>query len=117
MFHMLTCFNLRPAVGIEAFGAALDQFSAHMVERDLLHMTGPIGRRQTDTIMDTDDERDHEYFFIMSFRDRAQCDRAVEFIYRHEEPVDLVHNAVYANIKDQVFICWEDIQPSFEGDS
>ena len=60
--------------------------------------------------MDTDDERDHEYFFIMSFRDREQCDQAVELIKSFEEPDTSIHKAVYANISDAVFICWEDIE-------
>jgi hypothetical protein len=59
--------------------------------------------------MDTDDERDHEYFFITSFRDRAQCDLAVEHIYLHSEPADTRHKTVYAKVMDPVFICWEDV--------
>ena len=59
--------------------------------------------------MDTDSERDHQFFFIMSFRDREQCDRAVAHIYSKEEPAESIHNAVFTMIKDQVFICWEDI--------
>jgi hypothetical protein len=59
--------------------------------------------------MDTDSERDHEYFFIMSFRDRAQCDRTAEHIYAHEEPGDSIHKSVFSKIRDEVFICWEDV--------
>jgi hypothetical protein len=59
--------------------------------------------------MDTDRERNHEYFFIMSFRDRAQCDRAVDYIYRHAEPAEPIHKAVYLSIVDPIFICWEDL--------
>ena len=112
MFRMLTCFNLKSAGTIEEFCTLLDRFSAHLRERDLIHATDPVGRRQIDTIMDTDDERDHEYFFVMLFRDRAQCDRAVEYIYAEEQPADAIHTAVYSRIKDQVFICWEDIEGS-----
>ena len=80
MFHMLTCFNLKDEISIAEFGDSLARFSSHLVSLDLLHETGPIGRRQRHPIMDTDSERDHEYFFIMSFRDRAQCDEAVKHI-------------------------------------
>ena len=80
MFHMLSCFNLQPGESIDEFGSAIADFAAHMQAEDLVDSIGPIGRRQTDTIMDTDDERNHEFFFIMTFRDRAQCDRAVETI-------------------------------------
>lgn len=110
MFHMLTCFNLQQEETISDFRRAISGFAAHMQDLDLLHLMSPIGRRQTDTIMDTDSERDHQYFFTMSFRDREQCDRAVEHIYPHAAPTDALHTAVYAGIKDQVFVCWEDIE-------
>ena len=105
MFHMLTCFNLKAGESIQNFGDAISEFTGHMKNLDLVDSISPIGRRQTDTIMDTDTERDHKYFFIMSFRDRAQCDQAVAHIYPHEAPTDALHNAVYAGIKDQIFVC------------
>ena len=110
MFRMLTCFNLDASGSIDEFSTMLDRFSGHMIDLDLVHGIDPIGRRQRDTIMDTDDERDHEFFFLMSFRDRAQCDRAIEHIYAQDQPADSIHKAVYSRIKDQIFICWEDIQ-------
>jgi len=109
MFHMLSCFNLKPGVAVEEFRAAVAELSNFLQGENLLQGTGPIGRRQRHPVMDTDDERDHEYFFIMSFADREQCDRAVEHVYRHEEPGESIHNAVYSRINDAVFICWEDI--------
>ena len=111
MFHMLSCFNLKPAGTVDEFCRSVADFTAHLKKIDLVQSTGPVGRRQTDTIMDTDSERDHEYFFIMTFRDRAQCDRAVEHIYALTEPEDAVHKTVYAMIDDPVFICWEDVRP------
>jgi len=109
MFHMLTCFNLEPPSTVEEFDSKLAEFSSHMQGLGLLESTGPVGRRQRHPIMDTDDERDHEFYFIMSFRDREQCDRAVENIQAAEQPGDVIHKSVYANIRDPVFICWEDI--------
>ena len=109
MFHMLSCFNLKPDGTVDEFRRSVADFTAHLKKIDLVESTGPVGRRQTDTIMDTDSERDHEYFFIMTFRDRAQCDRAVEHIYSLTEPEDAVHKAVYALIEDPVFICGEDV--------
>ena len=106
---MLTCFNLQPEVSIDEFRQSLDDFTTHLKKVELVHSTGPIGRRQRDTIMDTDDERDHEYFFIMSFRDRTQCDQSVEYILPHKEPGESIHKAVYAKVKDPIFICWEDL--------
>jgi len=110
MFHMLTCFNLKPEFTMNVFRQAVIEFTEHMQNNNLVHSTGPIGRRQSDTIMDTDRERDHEYFFIMSFRDRSQCDRAVEYLLPHEEPGEAIHEAVYSKVKDQIFICWEDLR-------
>jgi hypothetical protein len=106
---MLTCFNLKPDFTLDDFRQAIVTFTEHMKDSDLVDSTGPIGRRQSDTIMDTDNERNHEYFFIMSFRDRAQCDQAVEHLLPHEEPAESIHNAVYSKVRDQIFICWEDL--------
>ena len=109
MFHMLTCFNLKSEITVDEFQQSVAAFTAHLLDIELIHSTGPVGRRQTDTIMDTDSERDHEYFFITSFRDRAQCDRAIDYILPHDEPSESIHTAVYSKIKDQIFICWEDV--------
>ena len=106
---MLTCFNLEPGNTVADFSQGLAAYTLHMRDLELLESTGPVGRRQHHPVMDTDDVRDHEFFFIMSFRDRAQCDRAVEKIQSLEEPGESIHKAVYANIRDAVFICWEDI--------
>jgi len=109
MFHMLSCFNLKAGVTIEEFRGALAAHTAHMQTLDLVDSTGPIGRRQSDTIMDTDNERDHQYFVTMSFRDRAQCDRSVDYIHGHQQPGDAIHRIVYSKVVDPVFICWEDL--------
>ena len=109
MFHMLTCFNLKPEFHIDEFRQVASNFTAYMKDRQLVHSMGPIGRRQSDTILDTDDERDQEYFFIMSFQDRAQSDMAVEFILSREEPEASTHNYVNSMITDHIFICWEDL--------
>lgn len=109
MIHMLSCFNLKPEMTAAEFRQSVADFTAHLERLDLIQSTDPIGRRVRDTILDTDNERDHEYFFIMSFRDRDHADRAVKHILAHKEPGDAIHKAVYANIKDQIFVCWEDI--------
>ena len=109
MFHMLTCFNLDSGVTVDEFRQALANLTTHLHGRNLVDSTGPIGRRQRDTIMDTDDERNHEYFFLMSFEDRAQCDRSVEYLHPHGEPVESIHKAVYSKVVDPIFICWEDL--------
>lgn len=109
MFHMLTCFDLKPGVGIGEFRAAYLDFVDHMRGIGLVEGTGPIGRRQSDTIMDSDGERAHEYFVIMSFRDRAQVDDAVARLLPHQEPAESSHRAVYDKVRNQIFICWQDL--------
>ncbi len=109
MFYMLTCFDLKPEVTIEEFVLAVDAYDQHMIEKELALSMGPIGERQSDTIMDTDSERNHQYFFISTFRNRAQCDLAVEYILKHEEPGDSIHKAMYSKVQNPVFICWQDI--------
>ena len=109
MFYMLTCFDLKPDITIEEFSRAIKKYEQHMRDKRLTRSMGPIGERQRDTIMDTDSERDHEYYFISTFDDRAQCDQAVNYILRHEEPGDSIHKEVYSRVQNQIFICWQDI--------
>jgi hypothetical protein len=109
MFHMLTCFNLKPDIDIGDFRTAYTEFVDHMRGMDLVDHTGPFGQRQSTTIMDTDGERDHQYFVTMSFRDRAQSDAAVAHIQRHDEPTELFHKAAYSKVENPIFICWQDM--------
>ena len=106
---MLTCLNLADGVTVGQFQRSLDELSEHLKARGLLESTGPIGRRHRHDIMDTDDERNHEYFFLMNFRDLEQCDRAVAYLAPGRGTVDSIHKAVYAKVVEPIFICWEDI--------
>ena len=110
MLHMLICFDLKPDVGIGAFREALADYTAHMRERDLVESHSPIGERQSDTILDTDGERGHQYFATMSFRDRAQADAAADYIKAREEPGQTIHHATYSKVRNQIFICWQDLE-------
>ena len=109
MFHMLSCFDLKPGDTIEDFKPSLEEFDRYFRTIDLIHSTGPIGRRQRHPVMDTDDERDHEYFFVTTFRDRKQCDRSVEHIYAAEEPGKSIHAGIWHKVTHPVFTCWEDL--------
>ena len=108
MFHMLSCFDLKTGVTIEEFSDALMRFTLLMEEIEGIESIGALGKRQRHPIMDTDSERDQEYFFITSFRDREQCDRSVEHIMSQSEPGDTIHKAMNSKITNAVFICWED---------
>lgn len=109
MFHMLSCFDLKPGETIDVFQSAYQEFVAQMKELDLVDGSGPIGERQSDTPMDTDDERDHQYFTVMSFRDRKQVDDAYAYILRHVNPGDDEHDSMYSKVENPVFICWQDV--------
>jgi hypothetical protein len=106
---MLTCFKLNRGVEIEDFHKAYTDFVKYMRNQGLVETTGSIGERQNDTRMDTDKERDHKYFVIMSFRDRAQVDAAYAHLKPHTDPAESVHKAVYSKVQDPVFICWQDL--------
>ena len=109
MYHMLSCFNLKPGITVDAFQRSLDALNSHLMEVKLLHETSRIGRRDRHEIMDTDSERDLEYYFINTFEDRAQCDRAVAYMQQPDKPAHAIHESVYSKIAEPVFVCWEDI--------
>jgi hypothetical protein len=109
MFHMLSCFDLKPGIDIDVFQSAYCAFAEKMKQIGLVESTGPIGARQSDTPMDTDNERKQQYFVVMSFRDRSQVDAAYAHILKHIEPGDATHDEVYTRVANPVFICWQDL--------
>lgn len=109
MFHMLSCFNLKPGENIETFRKVYGDFVADMKSINLVEGTGEIGERQSDTPMDTDEERNHQYFVVMTFKDRAQVDASYEHILKHVEPGEASHNGILEAVEDPVFICWQDL--------
>ena len=109
MFHMLSCFNLKPGVTVNQFKESLNLFESDMHKLDLIESVNPLGKRQHHPVMDTDSERAQEYYFTITFRDRQQCDQAVEKIYAHTDPGEESHNNMYSKIIDSIFICWEDV--------
>ena len=111
MYRMLTCFNLAADTSLEEFQSALDTLTDHLVGRNLVVSTGPVGRRHRHPVMDTDEDREHEYFFLMNFTDLGQCDRAVDYFRPRSAPAEPLHRAAYAKIEDPVFICWQDVTP------
>lgn len=109
MFHMLSCFDLDAGEDIETFRSAYFAFVEEMKHIGLVEGSGPIGRRQNDTPMDTDGERQQQYFAVMSFRDREQVDAAYAHIMKHNSASDVAHDAVYTRVRDPLFICWQDL--------
>ena len=109
MFHMLSCFNLANGVSIDEFQKSNSVFLEHMQELNLVQSTGPVGRRNRHPVMDTDKERDQEYFYVMSFQDESQCNLAVKYIQSNDVSGDSIHGNVVSKIKNSIFICWEDV--------
>lgn len=109
MFHMLSCFDLKPEETLDDFRKSYAAFIADMKKQGLVESSGAIGRRQSDTPMDTDDERDHEYFVILSFKNREQVDQAYDYIKQHFEPGDRSHSDMYQRVQSPIFICWQDV--------
>jgi len=105
---MLTCFDLKSEHTIEEFQQSLADYSSHMQELDLVEGHSPIGLRQSDTILDTDDERKQKYFILMHFRDREQSDKAVAYIKSLKEPGKSLHTQAYSQTQNLIFISWQD---------
>jgi hypothetical protein len=109
MFYMLTCFDLKPGVTTKEFSLSIDAYKQHMKENNLVDSMGSIGQRQRDSSLDTDNERDHQFYFMTTFQDRAQSDKARDYILRHEEPVESIHKTMYLKVQNPIFICWQDL--------
>ena len=110
MFHMLSCFNLKEDVTFEEFRDAVEAFHQHMIDASRMVSASPLGRRMSATPMDTDDTRDHQYFFTTTFRSKAECDAAYSYVLKADSDIQAVHRAVMDRVKgDAVFICWEDV--------
>ncbi|MGO1120812.1 hypothetical protein ACTL6U_19080 [Rhodovibrionaceae bacterium A322] len=109
MFHMLSSFNLPDVRDLAQFQKDYADFVAAMKALDLVESSGPLGQRQSDTPMDTDDANPLQYFSVMTFRDRAQVDAAYAFLMEHRGPGDEAHNRVIAAVKDPLFLCWQDL--------
>jgi hypothetical protein len=108
MFHMHTSFDLAAEVNIDDYRITLNQFSSLMKENGLIVATGPVLERCHHPIMDTDEHRGHQYFFVISFTDREQCDAAVRHIQASKADSDSVHRAIYRDIIQPIFSCWVD---------
>ena len=109
MIHMLSRFDLKPGVDLQAFQSSYKVFCEEMQAEGLLVETGEIGRRVSDTPMDTDTDQAPEYYSVMSFRDRQQLDAAYAYIegLRTQNKAD--HVIVSGAVLGPVFTCWRDL--------
>lgn len=107
MFQMLTCFDLKAGVTLKDFETALAWFAEDLTSRGLAEGSGPVFRRCSATPLDTDAERDQAFFFLMTFRDKAQSDAAFAYIDGRTEPGRTRHLSVFNKVASPIFICWE----------
>ncbi len=109
MFYMLTSFDLKQGQTVADFSRDLDQYADLLMQHGLLLQCGPVGERQRQTILDTDDERHQQYYMLMNFVDKAQADRALAFIYDSSSDVTQIHRQLHVRAKNMVFTCWQDV--------
>lgn len=105
---MLSCFDLRPGVSLTECQESFSRYGTHMIDLGLIEGSDPIGMRNTDTILDTDESRTQEYFHLMHFKDKAQSERAVNRIRSGEEPTQTIHRDLYSKLQNMIFVCWTD---------
>ena len=111
MFYMQSYFSLKDGVTLDAFKASLDLFARHMKDQSLLVSIESLKTRSSDTPMDTDEDRFHQYFFTSVFTDIDQCDRSYEYIEKATGDARRIHNGVMEKIAaGAVFVCWDDVE-------
>jgi len=108
MIHMLSSFEIKPGEDEAAFKAAYAGFVDDLLKDDLIVSSSPVGTRVSDTPMDTDDDRAHTHFSVMSFRDRKQLDHAYAYLTHRRGEATGSHHDMYARITNSVFLCWQD---------
>ena len=109
MYYMHTAFDLSSGVDMPAFRRRWDALIAHLQQIDLIDGCDPVLRRHSDTGLDTDSDRAHAFFVVMRFRDRAQAQKAWDHFVPQIEPANRLHRAVWRQVRDPIFTCWEDI--------
>lgn len=106
--YLHSSFDLADGVSLDDYKEVLRDFTASMKSSGLIVDTGPILQRSRHPIMDTDEDRGQQYFFVMTFTDREQCDAAVRHIQAARPGGDPAHRAVYQDIMRPIFSCWVD---------
>lgn len=112
--HMLSAFNLRRGHDVDEFAEVYASFVEELYEADLIIDAQPMGRRVSDTPMDTDEDRTHQFFTILTFRNRAHLDKAYAHIEDRMRTVTSEHLDMYSRTSDAIFTCWQDETPFFK---
>ena len=80
-----------------------------MVGLDLIVGSDPVGRRAQDSGLDTNEQLSQQYFAVMHFRDKAQSERAWDWIMSQSETTDQLHRRMWAQARNMTFFAWEDL--------
>lgn len=109
MPRLLNEFDLKPGRELEAFRTAWDAFVEHLVETDLATSGTPLCSRVPSSGYDTDEERDHRFMAVITFRDQAQADAAWDAIEARDEPLGAYHRKVISMVHDPIFTFWTEL--------
>ncbi|MEO0328357.1 MAG: hypothetical protein AAF217_07125 [Pseudomonadota bacterium] len=107
---MLSAFNLKTGTDFNDFKQDYAKFVSVVRDMELIVDAGPIGRRISDTPMDTAEAEHREYFHIMRFQDRAQLEKAYEHLLNNKETRNdkITHIRINRAVVDPTFICWQE---------
>jgi hypothetical protein len=100
---MVSTFNLPPGTGLPGFSERYARFVAALRDEDLLVASSGVGRRVTDTPMDTDSGNPRCHATLITFRDRTQLDAAYARLTRDTA----AHHGVQALVAAGLFSCWD----------
>ena len=114
MLYMLSSFDLKSGEKFTIFSRDYDAFLTNLIEADIIVGAGPMGKRVTDTPMDTEIAHTQMYYSVMYFRDRAQLDAAYAHIEARGQPGTATHIKMYRRLTNTSFLCWEDCLPERE---
>jgi len=110
MIRMLSRFDLKPGIDLKTFEQHYYDFVERAKKINIAISTDKIGRRISDTPMDTDAEDAQEFYVVMTFRDREQLNHAYEYMENADADPKAAksHNAVKSYVLNPVFTCWQE---------
>jgi hypothetical protein len=106
--HLMSTFDLRRGQDLTQFAETYGKFVDELYDADLIVDARPMSRRVSDTPMDTDDDRSHQFCSILTFRSRAHMDAAYAHIEARMRAVTGEHRDMYRRTANQIFTCWQD---------
>jgi len=109
MYTMLSAFDLKPGIELAMFRSRYADFMSAMCEAGLVESAGPLQLRVSNTPMDTNEAWTHQFFTLMTFRDREQLDASYDVIAGRTGAGFAEHIDVRRWVKNPVFTCWAEV--------